>query len=49
MRCDPLLDSLPTAFFDPGKYVFEALLEAGEKTSQEHLRFAVESAEGGKP
>jgi hypothetical protein len=49
VRCDPLLDSLPTAFFDPGKYVFEALLEVGGKTSEEYLRFAVESADGGKP
>jgi hypothetical protein len=47
VRCDPLLDTLPTVFFDPGKYVFEALLETGETRSEEYLRFAVESAEAG--
>ena len=49
VRCDPLLDSLPTAFLDPGKYVFEALLETGEKTTEQYLRFAVESTEGENP
>jgi hypothetical protein len=42
VRCHNLLDELPPAFFDPGRYIFETLLETAQAIKDdEHLRFAV--------
>ena len=45
VRCHNLLDELPPAFFDPGRYIFETLLESAQQIQgDDRLRFAV--AEG---
>ena len=41
VRCDTMLDALPTAFFDPGNYIFEALLESDDGPGKEEVPFAV--------